>query len=344
MPLFLTKNVVIPVADCCSRVSFEMSNSDDVDDVCLHCKKIIYDDNTVLQCTECHFSYHLGTCAGLTEKSLRGKKPGFKETWKCQTCLGAKAKLRSTHEDVSATKVTPDVQQQLTQITSMLAILAPLKQRVDELAVMKETVMHIEKSVQAMSDNYDEVLKKMKEHDSEIKQLKKKVSQLEQDRKTDETAQLKKELNKLEQYGRKNNLEVHGLMETLNENLLEKLNKIADKIEVPRLTKENVEAVHRVPTKAKKPPMVIVRFVNQHERNAWLHNKQKLRSETSNDNVYLSENMTALNRQLFYDVRMKAKLLGYKFAWHKEGCSYVRKQEGEPTIRIEHMGDLEKIK
>lgn len=87
-----------------------------------------------------------------------------------------------------------------------------------------------------------------------------------------------------------------------------------------------------------------MRFVNRNERNVWLQNKQKLRSGASNDNVYVQENMTALNRQLFYEVRTKAKFLGYKFAWHKEGYSYVRKQEGEPTIRIENEGDLEKIK
>ncbi|KAG0445584.1 hypothetical protein HPB47_013632 [Ixodes persulcatus] len=162
----------------------------------------------------------------------------------------------------------------------------------------------------------------MKEHDSDIKELKKKVNELEQERKTDETAQIKTELNKLEQYGRMNNLEVHGLAETPNENLLDKLNTIADKIQAPRLTKDNVEAVHRVPNKAKKVPMVIVRFVNRNDRNMWLQIKQKLRREASADNVYLQENMTASNRKLFYDVRMKAKYLGYKFVWHKEGISY----------------------
>ncbi|XP_042150253.1 uncharacterized protein LOC121838222 [Ixodes scapularis] len=226
----------------------------------------------------------------------------------------------------------------------MLTILAPLKRQVEVLVGMKQTVMDIEKSVQAMPDNYDEVLRKMKEHDSEIKELRKKVNQLVQERKTDKTTELKKELNKLEQYGRRNNLEVHGLVETNNENLLEKLNKIADQIAVPPLTKDSVEAIHRVPTRAKKTPMVIVRFVNRNERNAWLQNKQKLKSEADDGNVHLQENMTASNRQLFYDVRTEAKHLSYKFIWHKKGCSYVRKQEGAPTIRIEHEGDLEKIK
>lgn len=313
-------------------------------DLCLHCKTEIEDHDLVLTCNECQFSYHIGNCSGVTEIALRGKKPGFKETWKCQTCRGSKARTRSTQDDKQSFEEPSDVQQQLTRIMGMLTVLAPLKQQVDELLEIKETVMHIEKSVKLMSDSYDEVLKKMKEHDSDIKELKKKVNELEQERKTDETAQIKTELNKLEQYGRMNNLEVHGLAETPNENLLDKLNTIADKIQAPRLTKDNVEAVHRVPNKAKKVPMVIVRFVNRNDRNMWLQNKQKLRREASADNVYLQENMTASNRKLFYDVRMKAKYLGYKFVWHKEGISYVRKQEGEATIRIENEDDLAKIR
>lgn len=87
-----------------------------------------------------------------------------------------------------------------------------------------------------------------------------------------------------------------------------------------------------------------MRFVNRNERNLWLQNKQKLRREASADNDYLQENMTASNRKLFYDVRMKAKYLGYKFVRHREGISYVRKQEGEATIRIEHEDDLAKIR
>lgn len=321
-----------------------MPKDDDTEDLCLHCKTSIRKEDSVLECNECHSKYHLGPCSGVTEIALRGKRPGFKELWKCQTCKGARLRLQSTPEGGQPSHEKLDVQQQLTQIMSMLSVLAPLKQQVDELVTMKQTVMDIEKSVQSMSDSYDELLKKVKDHDSEIKDLKKRVSELENEKKNDETNQLKKEINKLEQYGRRNNLEVHGLAESLNENLLEKLNKIADQIEVPRLTTDNVEAVHRIPTKTKKTPMVIVRFINRNDRDAWLKNKQKLRSGAEVDNVYLEENLTASNRKLFFDVRTKAKHLGYKFIWHKEGCSYVRKREGDPTLRIENESDLAKIK
>ncbi|CAN7951845.1 unnamed protein product [Ixodes pacificus] len=339
-----------------------MPKDDDTDDLCLHCKTSIGKEESALECHECHYKYHLGPCSGVTENALRGKRPGFKELWKCQTCKGARLRIRSTPEDGQPSAEKLDVQQQLAQIMSMLSVLAPLKQQVDELVTMKQTVMDIEKSVQSMSDSYDELLKKVKDHDSKIKDLKKRVSELENEKRNDETNQLKKEINKLEQYGRRNNLEVHlyqrprvpafgfhfvltvhGLAESLNENLLEKLNKLADQIEVPRLTTDNVEAVHRIPTKTKKTPMVIVRFINRNDRDAWLKNKQKLRSGAEVDNVYLEENLTASNRKLFFDVRTKAKHLGYKFIWHKEGCSYVRKREGDPTLRIEHESDLAKI-
>lgn len=321
-----------------------MANVKDYDHLCLHCNKSIEDKDDVLECTECHFSYHLGNCAGVTKQALRGKKTGFKAAWKCQTCHVAKSKTRITQEDKQERDETSTVQKQLKEIMGMLAVLTPLKEKVDELATMKQTVLEIEKSVQSMSDNYDDVLKKMKEQDDELKELRKRVTKLENERKPEETVELKKEINKLEQYGRRNNLEVHGLVETMNENLLEKLNRMADKMELPRLTTDSVEAAHRIPNKKQKTPTVIVRFVNRNERNAWLKNKHKLRSGFDTDSVYLQENMTAANRKLFFDARVKAKCLGYKFVWHKDGCSYVRKEEGTSAIRIEDEGDLAKIK
>ncbi|CAN7999755.1 unnamed protein product [Ixodes pacificus] len=229
-----------------------MPKDDDTDDLCLHCKTSIEEEESVLECNECHFKYHLGPCSGVTEIALRGKKPGFKELRKCQTCKGARLRIRSTPEDGQPSDEKLDVQQQLTQTMSMLSVLAQLKQQVDELVTMKQTVMDIEKSVQSTLDSYDELLKKVKDHHSEIKDLRKRVSELENEKRNDETNQLKKEINKLEQYGRRNNLEVHGLAESLNKNLLEKLNKLADQIEVPRLTTDNVEAVHGIPTKNKE--------------------------------------------------------------------------------------------
>ncbi|CAN8001623.1 unnamed protein product [Ixodes hexagonus] len=169
-----------------------MPKDDQSDDLCLHCKSTIEREESVLECNECHFKYHLGPCSGVTEIALRGKKTGFKELWKCQTCKGARLRTLSTPEDGKPSDGKLDVQQQLTQIMSMLSVLAPLKQQVDELVTIKQTVMDIEKSVQSMSDSYDELLKTVKDHDREIKYLRKRVSELENERRTDETDQLKK--------------------------------------------------------------------------------------------------------------------------------------------------------
>lgn len=281
------------------------------------------------ECTGCAGTYHFGKCAGITEKSYKAKKAAARKTWRCPACSRRPSRAGCGEEGQDDPGIAH--------------VLASINEKLECLPFLSAKVESMELSVQVMSEQYDEVLKKMREQENEIKILKKRVNELENDRGGDETAQLKRELNRLEQYGRANNLEVHGLVETLNEDLLDKLNTIADRIDVPRLTTESVEAVHRVQTKSKKTPMVIVRFVNRSERNRWLQNKLKLRRGAAADNIYLQENLTASNRKLFYDVRTKARNLDYRFVWHREGYSYVRKREGDPVIRVEHDQDLSKL-
>lgn len=128
-------------------------------------------------------------------------------------------------------------------------------------------------------------------------------------------------------------------------NLLGKLNKISEIIQVSSLTNNDVEIVHRIPSKTAKTPPVIVRFVRRETRDDWLKNRNKLRSSTDGyDIVYLQENLTELNRKVFFDARAEAKAIGYRYVWHKGGCTYVRKSEEDPAGRIESDHDLIKIK
>ncbi|CAN8011342.1 unnamed protein product [Ixodes pacificus] len=125
---------------------------------------------------------------------------------------------------------------------------------------------------------------------------------------------------------------------------MEKLSCVADKLQVTRLKKEDVEAVHRVPSRKGKTPPIMIRFSNRSRRDEWLKNKNKLRSEDPNDNIYLQENLTEINKKLFFEAREKAKSLGYRYTWHKGGCTYVRKQDGDRAIRIKTHLDIDKIR
>lgn len=71
---------------------------------------------------------------------------------------------------------------------------------------------------------------------------------------------MKLQLNDLEQYSRRNNLEIHGMVKEDNENLFEKLNDLACKLDLPKLTDSTLESVHRVPARPGKDSVVIARF------------------------------------------------------------------------------------
>ncbi|KAG0436232.1 hypothetical protein HPB47_018068 [Ixodes persulcatus] len=105
--------------------------------------------------------------------------------------------------------------------------------RLAGLPKLKEKVDSMERSVQFLSKQFDDFEKTIKVHDTEIKELKMRVTDLEKKDELSRAAndQLQKEVNDLEFRSRRLNLEVHGIPEVQGENLIETLNKAADKLE-----------------------------------------------------------------------------------------------------------------
>lgn len=309
----------------------------------MFCDENLAGDGKDIKCTECNFSYHVGDCSGVNESVAKGKKQAFRESWKCQTCKSAKARPKSTLDDRKTRE--GDMQKQLADIAQKLTLLVPLKEKVDEIASVKETVEEIEKAMQLLSTKYDVIMEKLSTQDKEMSAVKKRVEKLEESQNGAEVAKLRQDLNTLEQYGRLNNLEVHGVRMTDHENLLEKMNSVAVRLQVKPLSPDDVEAIHRVPSKTGKTPVVLIRFLNRSRRDEWLKNKNKLRNgQEDSTQIYLQENLTESNRKNFFEARERAKLKGYRFTWHKNGVTYVRKQEGEKAIRIQSCKDFDKIR
>ncbi|KAG0411043.1 hypothetical protein HPB47_011827 [Ixodes persulcatus] len=95
------------------------------------------------------------------------------------------------------------------------ALLASINQRLAGLPELKEKVDSMERSVQFLSKQYDDFEKTLKVHDTEIKELKRRVTDPEKKDELSRAAndQLQKEVNDLEFRSRRLNLEVHGIPE-----------------------------------------------------------------------------------------------------------------------------------
>lgn len=275
----------------------------------------------------------------------KAKGDAEKCKWKCQTCEISNARGAEAPSLIATVRQKPEqetaFEKVLTEINTKLAELPAIRCKVDELMLMKQTVIKLEQSVQHMSDQYDEVLKEMKRQSTEIATLKKKMEKIEADSASHEVQALRQQVNNLEQYSRRQNLETHGLPQSDNENLFRKLNELAGELELPELSQNEVEGLHRLFPKPGKTPAVLVRFVSRVTRDQWMEKKQHLKNVKSS--VYFLDNLTPQNKKLLWMMRVKAEEKQYQFAWQKNGQLFVRKSPGERAIAIGCEADLDKI-
>lgn len=314
-------------------------------DTCISCHESV-GDTTYLSCSECKYRYHLGACSGVTEAAYKKKSAAAKNSWNCATCKTLKAR---SGQNTELENVEPgmNLAKEIGEIQRKLSLLLTMKSQVDALEGVAATVCDIERSVQEMSSKYDEVLAEMKRQNADISSLRKRMEKLEAQTNEQEVEMLKQEVNNLDQYSRRVNLEIHGLAEQTNEKVIEKLNLLADDLELPRLSEKDIEAAHRLRPRAgalgtDKPSPIIVRFSSRCTRDAWLAKRGELRRKQSK--VFINENLTAPNKRLFWQMKTKAREMEYQFAWVKDGKFFVRRSQRDRVLRIKTTSDLDQIR
>ena len=110
--------------------------------------------------------------------------------------------------------------------------------------------------------------------------------------------------NDVDQYRRRNNVEISGITQSVSDNRLQE--KVADILKAigVNITTNEIEACHRL---GKKNKNVIVRVINRKHCLKALQNKKKLKSIDKNAigipnaNLFISENLTPTNSKLAFN-------------------------------------------
>lgn len=205
---------------------------------------------------------------------------------------------------------------------------------------LKETVESIEDSVQFMSERYDELLTRTERNEQEVRDLKRRLEKVEaQD---DELVQMRREVDDLEWRSRRLNLEFHGIQTAENEDLVSEINKLAAKIKLPLLDKNDIVAIHRLPSKKDKIPGVICRFAKQTDRDMWWQNRKKL--SDAHEDLFLLENLTKRTRTLLFETKVWAKANNFKYVWHYNNKVLMRKVDGDPVVVVTNACDRDRLR
>ena len=131
-----------------------------------------------------------------------------------------------------------------------------------EFLEVKRSQDFISTKYNKLKDEYSKLIETNKKHDAEIKKLKAESNEM--------NAQGVKEASKLhalEQYGRRQNLDIVGIPVTSNEDTNAIVLEIAELLQVT-ISSQDISTSNRLQTKSKSnPPPIIVCFVNRDIRN-----------------------------------------------------------------------------
>ncbi|XP_053619960.1 uncharacterized protein LOC128680688 [Plodia interpunctella] len=228
--------------------------------------------------------------------------------------------------------------------------------------IKKEVVAAIDQVRLEFTQTTDFLQNGQKELKSDIESTDAKVKSLEKqntDLKKDLNA-LQRRLESIEKVSRSLNVEIQGVPEKRNENVMTLVKNLYNAVSLPTTDTEisTCRRVAKLPTTASsRPRNILLSLPSMRHRDTLLsavkrYNKSNPGNTLSSVHlgiqgdkcpVYVSEHLSPECKELFALSRVAARGK-YRYVWVKYGNIYVRKDENSPAIHIKNKDCLSKIK
>ena len=234
--------------------------------------------------------------------------------------------------------------------------LAPFKQTIDDL----RSSLEANNFMKFASKQYDEMSKKVDAFEAENELIRSENKVLKKSLETmDRVLQsVKKAYNDLEQYGRRECVEIRGvpMPSHPSEESTNEIAKNLGKLMGVKISDNDISVSHRVPLSSKNkksvPAPIIVKFTRREKKDEFYSARMKLKKVTArdlgyrfntNNYIFINESLTSENRNLFNEALRVKKQSGYKFFWTLNGQIYLRKSADTSSINIRCSDDLARL-
>ncbi|XP_070546414.1 uncharacterized protein [Ptychodera flava] len=251
---------------------------------------------------------------------------------------------------LSSTPVPTTDKEIKSQLSEIMETLALLGKQIEKISSVENRLSDPQKSVTYVSEYFENFRKEIKEIQLDTVQLKANNDRL-QDQLTvtqRELSNTQEELHDLQQYSRRNNIEIHGIPQRNGEDTNDIVVRVAAAVGVD-ITPNDIDISHRLPSRQNpnqerhQPPAIIVKFVRRSVRNSIYYARKNLRGQTPNqirigdnntNNIYINENLTPTMKRLFHQVNERRKQLKWRFIWTSNGKIFTRKDETSEVISV----------
>lgn len=302
-------------------------------------------------CYLCKGSFHF-VCS-LKEASWRKYGADKRALWRCQECRNDKGDNEEEQSENDTYTQNPVVATDIDIDPKKINSIEDIREQLSKLVICFNTLTD---NYKFQSDKFDCLIKTVADQETKIKQQQKDLAiqderiqglQAEKTALRKELGDMRKNLVEMEQYGRRQNLEIHGIQERHNEKLENIVLDVAKKLKIP-CSSADIDVVHRIPTvmENKRKP-ILVRFTTRKTHAAWLEHRKtglvsnNLVSGSDDQDVYINANLSPYLKNLFWKTRIAAKQLKFKSCWASpSGQIFMQQTEQSARIRILSEADL----
>jgi len=166
------------------------------------------------------------------------------------------------------------------------------------------------------------------------------------------------QLEQVNKYLRRNNLEIHGVPEKNGEDLYELLSKIGSALGI-QIEKSDIDIVHRLkaPTTSSRPRIILVKFVNRWLKNDLVNVRRQRHKESQEltttelgfqageeSVIFFNDHLTKEAKYLLYLAKRHLRGLTHQFVWTKSGSVFVKKDAASKPIELVSPDQVDKLK
>lgn len=225
---------------------------------------------------------------------------------------------------------------------------AKLEILMSTMSDVKKQNNDIQKSVQFMSEKYDELLNKFNLLTDERTADRKYIQLLEN------------KIENLDRNFRSTTIEIRNISYVKGESKSDLINIVinAGKVINTAVRNSDIRNIYRVNTQTEGNRPIITEFTNAFTKDDFLsgvkkynkNNKEKKLNTTilsiagPEKPVYIAESLTFKAKKLYFLAREFAKQYSYSYCWTSHGLIFLKKEDGARPIRISSELDIEKLR
>lgn len=302
-------------------------------------------------CATCEQWLHY-QCAGVTKSGYQRLSKDKKLNWRCVKCKPTETAHPPNSPRPESESDPTGTEAVLTEIRALSAKFAPLEGLKEEVLALKKEFLDFKSSMNTqLSDIVNEFRSKINDMEQrivlmenvqcQVNQLQVRIDKLEEDS------------NRNEQWLRMNNVELKGVPQSNNENLIDIVTKIGARINYP-VSKNLINFISRVPSQQKehtKP--IIVGFCNRYIKEDFIAAaRYELKTSpltvsqlglSGNQKIFINDHLTPKNKNLLSKAKKTAAEMNFQYVWVKHAKIHVRKSDTTPVIMVKSEKDLTKI-